>query len=165
MESARTCERDFLRGVAKFACSHGHWAFYRKPRYYIKPDKRQLSVAKIRDYKPDGIIVSDTENYQQIAALGIAVIVHTVKSRVKGLPSIVGDCDICAKMAARHLLDNGYKNFAFAGLGDYFWSKDRYRNFKTVVNQAGFEVRLFELPSQPRGSVRIQQDRLLGWVD
>lgn len=165
IESSRTCERDFIRGLAKYSRHHGPWAFYRNPKYYIRRGKKQLSLERIKDWQPDGIIVSDTQDIDKVIELGIPTIVHTVKQRYPQLPSIVGDCERSASMAAEHLLACGFGNFAFCGLGRFYWSQERYDGFKNTLDRKGFNVNYYEqMKSKRRRSHKAEQKSLVEWL-
>ena len=165
IEASRTCERDFLRGIAKYSRLHGPWAFYRNPKYYIRAGKKQVSIDQIRQWKPDGIIVSDTQDIDKITSISIPTIIHTVKQRYPNLPSIVGDCQRSAAMAAEHLLACGFRNFAFCGLGHFYWSQERYDSFRNTLAAKGIAVNFYELmKSKRRRSHEAEQKSLVEWL-
>ncbi|MCK5000342.1 MAG: DNA-binding transcriptional regulator, partial [Anaerohalosphaera sp.] len=165
-EASRTCERDFLRGVAKYSRHHGPWAFYRNPKYYIRGGKKRVSFEQIRNWKPDGIIVSDTQDINKLLKLKVPLIVHTVKRRYEQNASIVGDCAKSGKMAAEHLLSCGFENFAFCGLGKFYWSRERYDSFKKTLADKGFTVDLYEqMKGKRKRSHGAEQEALAQWLD
>jgi LacI family transcriptional regulator len=148
LESARTCERDFLRGIARYSHLHGPWAFYRKPRFYLKNHSPGISLSQIKTFDPDGIIVSDTENLDPILHLGKPTLIHAFKTDAHECPTIIGDSRETGHMAANHLLGLGFSKFAYCGLGRYYWSKGRHASFKKAIEKAGFDVSYFELHPQ-----------------
>ena len=165
IESSRTCERDFLRGIAKYSRHHGPWAFYRNPKYYIRGGRKQISLERIKHWNPDGIIVSDTQDISKIAKLGVPTLVHTVKQHYPELPSIVGDCQRSSAMAAEHLIACGFSNFAFCGLGRFYWSGERYQSFRQTLADAGHKVHFYEhMSSTRRKSVEVEQTQLVDWL-
>jgi len=50
------------------------------------------------------------------------------------------------RQAALHLLERGYRHFAFAGFSDEFWAAQRLKGFCTAVRSKGFSVRFYESP-------------------
>lgn len=165
LESARTCERDFLRGIARYSHLHGPWTFYRKPKFYLKNRSSGISLAQIRAFDPDGIVVSDTENLAALLRLGKPTLIHAFKSDTYDIPTILGDSEQTGKMAAKHLLGLGFSTFAYCGLGRYYWSRGRYESFRETIVKAGFDVSYFELrPRQIQSSLQRELSRLAQWL-
>ena len=145
IESARRCERDFLRGISRYVRLHGPWAFYRKPKSYIKSNRRELLLAQIKDFGPDGIIASDIENLKEIVTLGKPTIIHAFKGNCYDMPVVLGDTEETGKMGAEHLLEQGFRRFAFCGFGDYYWSRERYDSFRKTIQDAGYKTSYYRL--------------------
>lgn len=165
LESARTCEREFLRGIARYAHLHGPWAFCQKPKFYLKSNRGEVSIAQIRDFNPDGIIVSDTEKIDDILRLGKPTLIHAFKTDRYDTPVIVGDILQTGRMAAEHLLGLGFRYFAYCGMGDYYWSRGRYESFRETLRQAGFASAYFELnPQRINTSLQKELRRLTEWL-
>ena len=165
IEASRTCERDFLRGIAKYSRHHGPWTFYRNPKYYVRSGKKQVSLDQIRSWKPDGIIVSDTQDIGKLLELKIPLIVHTVKDRYESNASIVGDCEQSGQLAAEHLLSRGFENFAFCGLGKFYWSRERFESFERTLANKGFDVDFYEqMKGKRKRSHTAEQEALVEWL-
>ncbi len=165
LESARTCERDFLRGIARYSHLHGPWAFYRKPRFYLKDRGSGVSLSQIRAFDPDGIIVSDTEKLAPILSLGKPTLIHAFKTDAHDTPTIIGDSQQTGEMAANHLLGLGFSKFAYCGLGRYYWSRGRHASFRDTIVKAGFDVSYFELhPLQVKNALPKELLRLTKWL-
>lgn len=165
IESARTCERDFVRGIARYARLHGPWAFYRKPKFYLKADREDVSIAQVRAFNPDGIIVSDTEKLDPILELGKPVLIHTFRSNEYDRPTIVGDVQQTGRMGAEHLMSLGLHSFGYCGLGDYYWSRGRYESFGATLRRAGFTTAYFELnPRRIKTALQKELLRLTEWL-
>ena len=165
INTSRACERQFVYGIAQYAELNGPWTFYRKPKYYIKPNSQSISLTQLKNWRPDGIIVSDTEKLNDIISLNIPTIVHSIKKDTHKLPSIVGDCSKSGQMAAEHLLQRGFKNFAFCGVGNFYWSKSRHESFKNRIQQAGFETYFYKQnPSRMQKSFEKEQKLMIDWL-
>ena len=139
IESSRAAGRDYLRGIARYSHLHGSWSFYWEPRGFEKTglilEKREV----------DGIIVRDvSELKNQALRLGIPTVVFGHRDReVRGLINVVTDSQAIGRMAAEHLLQCGFKHFAYCGLARNSieqtpWSKLRLESFRERVVQAGF---------------------------
>ncbi len=165
VESSRTCERDFLRGIARYARMHGPWTFYHKPKFYLRSDSRAISISQIKSFEPDGIIVSDVENIDKILAFNVPTVIHTFKKNTYDLPMVLGDTEKAGRLGAEHLLGLGHKNFAFCGMGDYYWSRDRYEYYRRAVEENGFSVSYFELnPRRIRVARESELQSLAKWL-
>ncbi|MHC4157614.1 MAG: XylR family transcriptional regulator [Planctomycetota bacterium] len=166
IETSRTCERDFLRGIAKYSRLHGPWALYGKPQYYMQPKGGKIRLAELKKSKANGIIISDSDkNRKEIIAMRLPTIIHTVKDQVPNLPNVVGDCTESGRMAAEHLLERGFRNFAYCGLGDFYWSKGRYESFRKRIKKAGFETHFYkQAKSRRRGSWGYERNLKAKWL-
>lgn len=165
IESARTCERNFLRGIAHYGHLHGPWSFSRKPKFYLKSNLSDISISQIESFSPDGIIVSDTEKINEIVKLGKPTIIHTIKRDDYDIPAIIGDTKQSGEMAAEHLLGLGFSQFAYCGLGDYYWSRGRYKSFEKSIRKAGYDTEYYELsPGQIKRSLQKEIKKLSQWL-
>ena len=165
IESSRTCERDFLRGVARYGRMHGPWHFYHKPKFYLRSNSQAVSVAQIKSFEPDGIIVSDVEQVDEILELGVPTIIHTFKSNTHACPMVMGDTQKVGKMAAEYLMGLGHRHFAFCGMGDYYWSMNRYESYRDNLAEAGYEVSYYELnPRRIRVAREEEHRNLAKWL-
>jgi LacI family transcriptional regulator len=165
INTSRACERQFVCGIARYAELHGPWAFYRKPRYYIKAGSQAMTLKQLKDWQPDGIIVSDSEKLNEIVKLKIPTIIHSIENDKHSLPTVLGDCSKSGKMAAEHLLERGFKNFAFCGVGGFYWSSNRFESFSSRISQAGFETSFYkQTPSRMQKSFEKEQKLLIDWL-
>ncbi len=165
IDTSRACERRFVQGIVKYSQLHGPWVFYRKPKYYITPNRTKVSLEQLQNFRADGIIVSDAENLQNFLALNLPTLIHTVKKKSYEYPSLIGDCTNSAIMAAEHLLDRGFQHFAFCGVGNFYWSKDRFISFRNRLKQAGFEPHYYKQnASRFRKSFQEEQAKLAKWL-
>ena len=165
IESSRTCERDFLRGIAHYAHLHSPWAFFQKPKFYLRSKQSTISISQIKDFNPDGIIVSDTEDLDQIRKLNKPTIIHTFKKNAYPLPCVLGDVEETGRMGAEYLLGLGYKHFAYCGIGDYYWSLGRYDSFQKTIQQAGFSASYFKLnPKRIKCAHAKELQNLADWL-
>lgn len=138
IESSRASGRSVLRGVAKYARHHGPWAFYWEPRGL------ETVWPRLKKLHADGIILRDVEKVSDVIRCGIPTIVfgHR-KQAVPGVANVMTDSPRIGTMAADHLLDCGFRHFAFCGFDGISWSDIRSHSFAKRVNAAGFQVSFF----------------------
>lgn len=138
IESSRASGRSVLRGVAKYARHHGPWAFYWEPRGL------ETVWPRLKKLHADGIILRDVEKVSDVIRCGIPTIVfgHR-KQAVPGVANVMTDSPRIGTMAADHLLDCGFRHFAYCGFDGISWSDIRSHSFAKRVSAAGFQVSFF----------------------
>jgi LacI family transcriptional regulator len=138
IESSRASGRSLLRGVANYARHHGPWAFYWEPRGLEKVWPRLKRLAA------DGIILRDVEKVDDVIRCGLpAIVVGHRKDAVAGVANVMTDSPRIGTMAADHLLDCGFRHFAYCGFGGISWSDIRGRHFANRVVAAGFSIHFY----------------------
>lgn len=145
IETSRTCERSFLQGIAKYSALLGPWTVYKKPQFYLKSRKNR-SLTLLREWGVQGIIACDTDIDEEMLDSGIPIISLAVKHKIPGVVNVVGEVIQPGQMAAEYLLECGLRNFAFCGIGKFYWSEGRMENFRERIKKAGFETHIFIEP-------------------
>jgi len=162
IENSREPGRGVLRGIAKYSFLRGPWTFYTKPPFYFNPvrSKKEL-ISQMKEFDPDGIITRDSEDVTEIAAEGVpAVLFNAIKPVTTELPVIVTDDYAIGKMAAEHLLDRGFTQFAFCGFYNIPWSVARSKVFSERIAQAGLKTYLYKV-SKSQSKLSWSKERLL----
>ena len=149
IEQDRGYGRGLISGITQYSKLFGPWSFYtRTPFYYRKSKKEQRAIDIIKQWRPDGIIMREDQDIEDIMTLGIpSIFITYTKIEVPGCVALLGDHEVCGKLAAEHLIARGFKNFAFCGVPNKYWSQYREESFKKRVKEAGFEVCSFPFSS------------------
>jgi len=115
--------------------------FYGKYPYIEGVDRRGKALARLGDMGADGVIAFAVNEAQAKAFLppGLPSIIIPVEEVVPGCCSIVEERYAVGSMAAEHLLNRGFKRFAYCGLNQTYWSRIREEGFAHRLSQAGFE--------------------------
>jgi len=141
LESSRNFGRELLCGIARYSRLHSSWSFYREP------SGLKSSVPRLTNWNASGIIMRDSLITKELLNLELpTIIVLHDAERPKYLPTVITDAKTIVKLAADHLLDRGLKHFAFCGYKNIFWSNNRESNFQKYIEDAGFEVHIYEPP-------------------
>jgi DNA-binding LacI/PurR family transcriptional regulator len=112
VESSRASGRALLCGIAKCAHHHGPWAFY------WEPGGLEKAWPKLKALDVDGIILRDVDKLQEVPALGIpAVVIGHSKTEIPNMVNVVTDSSAIGRIGAEHLLQCGFKHFAYCGYG------------------------------------------------
>src|SRR5882724_4840647 len=135
VETSLAPGREILRGIASYLREEGPWSIAHEPRTLEQSVPRWL-----RGWRGDGIIarVQNQRVARAIAAVGVPTI--DVLGVVTGLPFPIVhvDDEAIGRVGAEHLLDQGYRRFAFLGIRDENWSNRRALSFARRVGDAGF---------------------------
>ncbi len=151
IESSRASGRNLLSGIAKYSCLHGPWSIY------WEPAGLDDVFPRLKNLNADGIIMRDSERLEEILHFGFPVIVieHHLKP-VPDLVNIITDSRQIGRMAAEHLIDCGFRQFAYCGLDDKPWSIQRGISFSERIAQNSMETILYV---QPRHSKRFTWEK------
>lgn len=140
IETSHAYGRNLLVGIAHYVRGHGPWS--------IEFQEGQ-SLEKLPDWfkqwKGDGILarVKNPAAAKVIAKLRVPVV--DLYCDLPGLKwAQIRSDEICVgQMAARHLLERGFRNFAFCGFNGTHWSDFRQAGFCQAIKDAGFTCAVF----------------------
>jgi len=160
VETSREFGRGLLHGIARYSRLHGPWRVYRWPGALdsLLPEWKYLKI--------DGAIVRDVKAVEGMTHSGLPIIfAQHNKESYAPYPAIITDSAAIGAMAAEHFLDRGFQNFAYCGLEELLWSRQRAEHFARRLRQAGFEVNVHCQPASRTGrnSGKVQS-RLADWL-
>ena len=164
IEASRAYARGLVRGVALYQREHQPWAVTYTPRGLDDPPP-----AWLRDWEGDGILarINDRRMAEALARKGVPVIDLRRALRDLPCPSLGPDDAAVARRAFEHLLERGFRRFAFLGLprGSHMAMDTRAEEFGRLAKEAGLECRFFHLgrdwaTARQRGESR----RLATWL-
>ena len=160
-DTSRVSGRRLIRGIAKYARLHGPWLFNRQPMFNQYQTGSKISKSEVKTltqfkkFNPDGIIANNVNNKEQfdhILNMGVPMVIvgdYFPKETCSRFIRIYSDPEAIGKLAAEHLLDRGYKNYAFCGYDFINWSHARGNAFSKVLANKGFETYYYEQPKSP----------------
>lgn len=164
IESSRASGRALLKGVADYAHQHGSWSFF------WEPSGLEAVMPLIKSLDADGVIMRDGAQVEEVRALGIpAIVIGHKRKEVSGVVNVVTDSPHIGRMGAEHLIQCGFKNFAFVGFTDRpnefaSWSHVREENFARCIREQGSEIRTYLInPDSGRNWARERQ-ALVVWL-
>jgi LacI family transcriptional regulator len=166
LDTSEVWGRSLMRGIVKYATVHGPWMFYRKPPYYLA-DKSRNIVYWAKKFNVDGIIMLEPtpEEENDLLKLSLPTFVSGYNSELNPhFANILSEHREMGKMAAEHLLERGFKQFAFFGY-DKFWSIQRCQGFTETIEQAGYSVDVYKQPrTKKQRSWEFEQYILADWL-
>ena len=141
IESSRSYGRELLMGIARYVRIHGPWAIE-----FEEGDPGEHFPKWFARSTWDGIIarVSTPAMARALGETGAPVV--DLSGSLPGLrfPQIRSDEELVGRLAAEHLLERGFRNFAFCGFNGTDWSDMRRESFGRRVSEAGFSFVAFE---------------------
>jgi len=169
IESSRASGRALLCGIAKCAHHYGPWSFY------WEPGGLEKAWPKLKALDVNGIILRDVDKLEEMLDLGVpAVIIGHSKTEVPNMVNVVTDSSAIGKIGAEHLLNCGFKHFAFCGYGNvssspleresFTWSDLRKESFERRIRKAGFEVNPYTVLSAGAATWREESRRMAAWL-
>lgn len=168
IETARGYGRGLLRGIVRYARLHGPWAFY------ITPGDFSQVVPKLRQWGGTGIIarIETPEIGKALLATRLPLIALDLSeaqlaagSRLHGVSELASNSHQAAQLAAEHLLERGFWNYAFVGIAGRVWSDRRQRGFCERIGAAGFTPHLYPAPKRKRDLEWAQEQSLMAdWL-
>lgn len=167
IEQNRGYGRGLISGITHYSKLYGPWNFYTgTPFYYRQSQKEQKTLDVIKQWCPDGIIIREDSDIDKVIGLGIpAIIITYTQIKVPGFVSLLGDHEVSGKLAAEHFLERGFKNFAYCGVPNKYWSIYRGESFQKQITKAGYDVNFFSfLPSESKINWLRDQEKLKKWL-
>jgi LacI family transcriptional regulator len=141
IETSLEYGRQLLRGINRYVMQHDPWSLYL--------DQRELMAeapAWLEKWDGDGIITRWTtpELARRFREMRVPVVDLTDVYGNLGLPHIWTNHVAIGEMAARHLLERGFRHFGFCGFSNHDWSKRRLQGFRRELQKAGCDCRVLE---------------------
>ena len=178
IDSSRESGRQLLKGIAKYNHLHGHCNFERKPMYYEYQayykkyhQWEKETFTRLKEWHADGIFVNSVNEQQQfdtILSLKLPTIMIGGYNFDKSIPMwhlIRSDSRKIGKMAAEHLLDRGFKQFAYCGFYNISWSDERGESFAKRIAEAGFKTHFYKQPKSKKQRLwENEQSCIVDWI-
>lgn len=133
--------RRILSGIARYQRLHSRWSVF--------VEQHELGVGPpdwLFTGKWDGILSRPTtpELARLFHKMNVPVVDMNDLHEQLGLPWVGSDHAGIGRLGAAHLLERGYRHFAYAGFSGELWAAKRRDGFKSVVEAGGFPVSVYE---------------------
>ncbi len=157
IESSRAYGRGVLQGIGSYAREHGPWSLDIEERLLSDDEPTWIS-----SWEGDGIIARVESRLLEEALRRTATPIVDVRgTHDVDMPVIDTDNRAVATMAASHLIERGFRSFAFCGYGGLNYSELRRDAFCSYVESRGLEVDVYESPARAGARLRdIEQQGL-----
>jgi LacI family transcriptional regulator len=169
IETARGYGRQMLQGIVRYARLHGPWGFY------VTPGDFEQALPKMQQWGGTGIIarIETPQIARAVLESGLPTIVLDLPESqsqpghpLSRFSEVASDSAQAAAMAAGHLLERGFRHYAFVGTAGRVWSDRRQASFCQTVRAAGFTVWVFPAPVSRRDRVWEREQPILAqWLE
>jgi len=155
IETSVVYGRRILSGIARYLRSHHRWSVFLEEHELGTGPPAWLSHGAW-----DGILSrpTDRELADLFRQMRVPVVDLNDQHDDLGLSWVGSDHAGIGRMGAAHLLERGYRHFAFAGFSGEVWSKRRSDGFQQVVQAKGFPVSVYESPWRGADTPRWDED-------
>lgn len=129
-----------MAGINEYIRTKGDW------QLIIWPDSSLESLEFLRQRGCQGVFASiqTSTKAQQLLGLGMPVIAVSALQTMLDLPFISADSEQVARTAFEYLTRKNFTNFAFFGLTEARWSRERMQHFSQLVEQAGGRLHVYQ---------------------
>ncbi|MBX3427530.1 MAG: substrate-binding domain-containing protein [Pirellulales bacterium] len=155
----------FIEGVLQYAREKNcQWSFI------VAPEWSSVSLTNLTGWPGDGVIAAlNTPEEARCAEKSELAIVNISGVLAESpSPRLMVDNRAIGVLGAKHLLERGFKRFAYYGIRGVRYSDDRCRGFRETIAAAGFAVDSLAVPSTftIRGTSWLGQQReLSAWLE
>jgi LacI family transcriptional regulator len=158
LDTSRASDRGLLSGIIHYSQVFGPWTFYHPyPSYLdtsLQPSKTELLLDCLKTWKANGLIamMNDPDIANEITTNGISlVIIPTGEQLVEGYSNVCENTGAIGRLGAEYLLERGFRNFAFCGFFQDYWSEVRSQSFSDTVRQQNYGIHIYEPPKRQKG--------------
>ena len=159
LESSRAFGRGVLDGLGECLRDRRHWLVY-----YQEGGLGELLPRWLNAWQGDGVIarIENKRMARALAQMKIPVVDILGVHAIAGVPVVKTDHAEIARLAAQHLVERGFRSFAFCGFEGAIYSEQRREAFVQFIQHAGFPCRVFDAGEPPLIAIRQQEG--YGWA-
>ncbi|MEM9585661.1 MAG: DNA-binding transcriptional regulator [Planctomycetota bacterium] len=163
IETSSAYGREVLSGVVRFMRMHDQWSVFLE-----QSDLSKKPPSWLASWHGDGIIsrVTTPRLLKTLQATGVPLVDLTDRHDETTLPQVRSDDDAIGRLAARHLLERGFRQCGFCGFSREAWSQRREFAFVDEIESEGGTCRSIQSPWHGPGvsSWEAWQNRLAQWL-
>lgn len=166
VETSTLFGRRLLSGIAQYMRENGRWSVFFTDRAV-----NDFTPSWLAKWHGDGIIsrIASPEIREIVKKRKIPVVDLNEQLGGLGVPQISNDHAAVGCMAADHLLQRGFRHFAFLGHTGYPWSDRREAAFRRTVKEAGYPCSVYtgkasDMRALREGAWEMDVDRIAAWA-
>jgi len=161
VETSNAYARGLLRGIVSYIREHRPWSLYLSE--HNRGDKPPGWLAH---WNGNGIIarIENPAIAQALRHVNVPIVDVSAARLIPSLPWFETDDGAIAHLAADHLLERGFKYFAYAGDARFNWSNWRCEHFQNCVRAAGWDCFVYRPSKGFSLDDQEQVDDLANWI-
>lgn len=161
IETSNAYARGLLQGIVHYIREHQPWSFH-----LMEQGRGDDPPAWLEKWNGDGIIarIETPRIAGAVVRAAVPAVDVSAARLVPALPWVETDDESIARLAAEHLLERGFKHFAYCGDARFNWSTWRERNFCAAVEAAGQSVHRYQLATGA-GDLAAEARDLRRWLE
>ena len=162
VETSNRYSRELVHGVRAWIQAHRPWALH-----LTEQGRGDLPPPWLASWEGRGIIarIENRRIEKAVVAKKLPVVSVSASGLAPNLPTVISDSRAVAKMAADHLLERGFRNFAYCGDARFAWSKAHGMHFAQHVQEEGFKCSVFPARKNHFADWALEQRVLASWLD
>jgi LacI family transcriptional regulator len=160
IETSNAYARGLLQGVVHYIREHRPWSFH-----LMEQGRGDDPPPWLAGWKGDGIIarIETPRIARAVVKTGLPAVDLSAARLVPALPWVETNDEEIARLAAEHLIERGFKRFAFCGDARFNWSQWREGHFAARLKAAGHACAVFR-PKVAAGDVAAEARELARWL-
>jgi LacI family transcriptional regulator len=143
LEKVVAHHQQVFAGILRYADERAGW------ECVVDPHADLLLMDPDPGNRPDGVIARATTRLADASKMtGVPVVNVWLNTPTRGLPTVLPDAPEAGRMAGRHLLARGFRNFAFLGYTHDKTSDLHFAGFKQIADEAGYPCQRVSVPRE-----------------
>ncbi len=163
IETSVVYGRRILAGIARYLRSHHRWSVFIEQHELGTPPPAWLKAGSW-----DGILSRPTDHAMAdlFRRMGVPVVDLNDLYEDLGLPWVGSDHTDIGRMGGTHLVERGFRHFAFCGFTGELWSRRRGAGFFDAVRPRAVTTSVYETPWRGPSTPRWDQDieQIVNWI-
>ncbi len=151
IETSNAFSRELLHGIRDWMRTHRRWTIH-----LSEQGRGSAPPAWLKGWRGDGIIarLETPVIVKAVQTCRVPVVNVSAVGLAPAWPAVISESEGIARLAAHHLLERGFRHFAFVGCGQFIWSRRHGENFRHVIHGHGHSCDLYHTKDDihtPRG--------------
>lgn len=160
IETSNAYARGLLQGVVHYIREHRPWSFH-----LMEQGRGDDPPPWLAGWEGDGIIarIETPRIARAVVRTGLPAVDLSAARLVPALPWVETNDEDIARLAAEHLMERGFKRFAFCGDARFNWSHWREKFFSARLKATGHACEVFR-PGVAAGDLAAEERELARWL-
>jgi len=131
-----------MRGILDHCRSHTAWELE------FSPEGMMVPLESLESWTGNGIIAMLDSPHRVRLATTLNIPLVNIASTIEtpDVMTVIGDNRYAGRLAAEHLIDRGFRRFAYYGLQGIWYSQQRLEGFREALARSNFTCSVLETP-------------------